>query len=98
MKTNKIVDLALGQLDNLGYQLQKRGITSVINRHNLIAIAMTKQDRIKAEISRVELKVDIQKARVERLRQQADDIIDTVIDSTPAPIAEKLTKVRSLVA
>lgn len=98
MKTNKIVDAALNQLDNLGYQLQKHGITSAVNRHNLIAIAMTKQDRVKAEIARVELKVDIQKARVERIRQQADEIIDTVIDSTPSPIAEQLTKVRALVA
>ena len=98
MNTNKIVELALGQLDNLGFQLQRFGITGAVNRHNLIAIAMTKQERVKAEISRVELKVDIQKARVERLRQQADELIDNVIDRTPSPIAEQLTKVKALVA
>ncbi len=59
MNTKKIVEFALGQLDNLGFQLQKHGISSNVNRHNLIAIAMTQQERVKAEISRVELKVDI---------------------------------------
>ena len=98
MKTNKIVEFALSQLDNVGFQLQKRGITGSVNRHNLIALAMTKQERVKAEISRVELKVDIQKARVERLRQQADELIDNAIDRTPSPIAEQLNKMKALVA
>ena len=98
MKTDQIVEIALGQLDNLGFQLQKHGISSTVNRHNLIAFAMTKQARIKAEIERIELKVDIQKARVERIRQQADQFIDTAIERTPAPVATRLSKVKALVA
>ena len=98
MNTKKIVEFALGQLDNLGFQLQKHGISSNVNRHNLIAIAMTQQERVKAEISRVELKVDIQKARVERIRQQADELVENVIERAPAPIAEQLTRVKGLVA
>ncbi|PCJ32369.1 MAG: hypothetical protein COA99_16510 [Moraxellaceae bacterium] len=98
MNTKQIIDLALGQLDDLGFQLQKRGITGAVNRHNIIAIAMTKQERIKAEISRVELKVDIQKVRADRLIQQADEMIDNIINRTPGPIAEQLYKVKALVA
>jgi hypothetical protein len=55
MKTPALVELILRQLDNLGYQLNKRGITDRVNRHNCIAIVLVQQQKWQGELARIEL-------------------------------------------
>lgn len=98
MNAKTVLDFALSQLDNLGYELERRGISSQVNRHNLVALAMTKQQQIKGEVARYELKLAIQKNKIEKARQQALDTVDDVIEQLPAPIASQVTRARKLVA
>ena len=98
MNSKTVLDFALSQLDNLGYELQRRGISSQVNRHNLAALAMTKQQQIKGEVARYELKLAIQKNKIEKARQQALDTVDGVIEQLPAPIASQVSRARKLVA
>ena len=94
---NSLLDFALRQIDNLGYELQRRGITSQVNRHNLAALAMTKQQQIKGEMTRYELRVGLQRARIEKARRQALETVDNVIERLPAPVAEQVNRARSYV-
>ncbi len=95
---NSLVDFALRQVDNIGYELQRRGISSQVNRHNLAALAMTKQAQLKGEMTRYELRVGLQKARLEKARRQALETVDQVISRLPAPIAEQVSRARNYVA
>ncbi|WP_148864603.1 hypothetical protein [Marinobacter fonticola] len=49
MNTKKALDFALNRLDAVGYQLDRYGITSKVNRHTLIALAMAEQKHLEGE-------------------------------------------------
>jgi CBS-domain-containing membrane protein len=95
MNKDKVLQIALGQLDRLGYELYRRGITDQVNRHNLAALALTQQQRLKGEMTRLELRVGLQKARLNRLRHQAVTTIDAVLEYTPAPLSKPLNRAKA---
>lgn len=66
MKTPALIEMALKQLDNLGYQLNKRGITDRVNRHNCIAVLLVQQQKLKGELARAELHWGLIKAQFKR--------------------------------
>lgn len=70
MKTVFLAELALKQLDNLGYQLNQRGITDRINRHNCIAILMVQQQKLKGELVRAKLHWGIIKNQAQQLKKK----------------------------
>lgn len=94
MNTDKVFQIAMGQLDRLGYELQRRGITDQVNRHNLAALAITQQQRMKGEITRLELHVGLQKIKLNKLRRQAAETVDTILEYTPAPLAKPLNRAK----
>ncbi len=89
---------ALKQIDTLGYYLSRYGISDQVNRHNLIALALTEKNRIMAEASRMELKARIQKHKVELLAQKLDKKADHYIAMTPKPLAKRLSRAKALLA
>ena len=97
LNKEKVIDFALHQLDLIGYELQSRGISDQVNRHNLAALAMTKQQQLKGEMARYELKVAIQKRKLEKARLQASDTLDSIISYLPAPLATPVTRMKSYV-
>ncbi len=73
MKNTKIsvfTELALKQVDNLGHQLNKYGITNRLNRHNCIAILITQQQKLKGELARAELHWGLLKLQLKQLKQR----------------------------
>ena len=66
LNKESVINFALHQLDNLGYELQRRGISGQVNRHNLAALAMTKQQQLKGEMARYELRIGMQRAKLEK--------------------------------
>ena len=97
LNKDTLIDFALRQLDNIGYELQRRGISSQVNRHNLAALAMTKQQQLKGEVARDELKLNLHRLKAEKAKQQALDTVDTVIERLPTPVADQLNRVKSYV-
>lgn len=91
-----ITDFGLKQLDNAGYYLARYGITNQVNRHNLIAIAMTEKEKLMGEMARLELKAKIQKRRLQTLRDQLDAQSDEWIAKTPKQLANQLFKAKTL--
>lgn len=97
MNTKKIADLALQQLDNVGFQLRSRGITDKVNRHDIAAFAMAQQDRFKGEKARFELHVGLQKARLQKARQEAEALVEKLVSFLPEPLVEPANKLKSRV-
>lgn len=97
MNLEPLANFGLKQLDTAGYYLSRYGITNQVNRHNLIAIAMTEKERLLGEVSRYELRYKIQKRRLEQLRQELDSQLDELIARTPKVLAERLYEAKSKV-
>ncbi len=88
-------EIALRQLDQVGYHLSSWGVTDKINRHNCIARLITEDQRLRGELSRLELKVGIQKMKVNKLKGIISDRIDDVASFTPAPINKPLMRLKT---
>ncbi|MAR91558.1 MAG: hypothetical protein SV765_07270 [Pseudomonadota bacterium] len=97
LNVHDVTDFGLKQLDNAGYYLRRYGITDQVNRHNLIAIAMTEKARAQGELARWELRARIQRRRLEQLRAQMDARSEALIARFPAPLAGPLNRARRLV-
>lgn len=97
MNLESVTNFGLKQLDTAGYYLSRYGITDQINRHNLIAIAMTEKEKFLGEVSRYELKFKMQKRRLQQLRQQLDSQADELIARTPKAVADRLYEAKSKV-
>jgi uncharacterized protein YhdP len=95
IKQDKIIEFALHQLDNIGFELHRRGLTDQVNRHNLAALAMNSQQRLKGEMTRLELRIGLQKLRLDQIRTQADQRLGKVVNHLPAPLAKPINKARS---
>lgn len=97
MNTKKIADLALQQLDNVGYQLRSHGITDKVNRHDIVAFAMAQQDRFKGEMTRLELHVGLQKVRIQKARNEAEALVDKLVGFLPEPLAVPAARIKNRV-
>jgi hypothetical protein len=85
MKTQDFVNLALTGLDFLGYQLQELQITDKVNRHNTFAFVMAEQNRLKGELDSFSARLDQKKARVEKVKRQAEAVFDAGIQVASYP-------------
>ena len=72
MNSKQLIDLALNGLDNFGYQLERLGVTSKVNRHTLIAFAMAEQKRFEGEMDSIN-------ARVSYIRHRAEEGAELVL-------------------
>ncbi|WP_165857755.1 hypothetical protein [Marinobacter sp. JSM 1782161] len=67
MNSKKLLDTALNGLDAVGYQLDRFGVTSKVNRHTLIALAMAEQKHLEGEWDSLQARYGSQFRRVEHL-------------------------------
>lgn len=79
MITDRLVKTALRQLDALGYELDRRGITNRVNRHNIAAFLMHQQHHLQGEWESLQ-------TRLERRRGQAQALL--------RPLSRRLTPSR----
>ena len=90
-------ELALRQLDNVGYYLSRYGISQKVNRHTLIAQVMTRRERIKGELGRMDLKVALGRKQLQQQITKISDTADLLIERTPKPVAVQLLKAKARV-
>lgn len=90
-------ELALRQLDSAGYYLSRYGISDNVNRHNLIALVMTQRERIKGELSRLDLKLALQRKQWQAQINQISETADHLIEYAPAPVATRLLRAKARV-
>ena len=96
MNLNKVANIALEQLDTLGFYLSRYGVTDKVNRHNLIASAIVAKNHLMGEYARLELRAKMRINRAEKLVAKLDQQADELISLAPGPIAAQLTKAKSL--
>lgn len=96
-KLERYVELALRQVDTAGYYLSRYGISDNVNRHTLIALALTRREHLKGELSRIELKVALQRKRFQQQTEKLSEIADQLIQRTPRPVATRLLKAKAMV-
>ena len=72
MNRQKLQELALQGVDTLGYQLDRLGITSKVNRHNLAAHLMHGQKQLEGEWDSLQVRFDLQRARFEKLSETVE--------------------------
>ncbi len=95
MNIEQAANFALKQLDSIGYYLSRYGISDQVNRHNLIALAVTEKEHLLGELSRLELRARIQMNKLEKLALKLDQQADQMIAKTPKPVATQLTKAKA---
>jgi len=91
--TRNVLEKAFSQLDKLGYELAKLGVTDRLNRHTAIAMAMTQKTRIEGEIERAKLHYTLAKSEIHKLTNKVDQSLDQAIDKLPEPIAKPAMRV-----
>ncbi len=70
----KFGELALQQIDNLGFQLDQLGIENNVNRHNLLAVVFAGQKRFEGELDSVKARVGSTKANIESTLETAEQL------------------------
>lgn len=90
-------ELALRQLDTAGHYLSRYRISDKVNRHSLIALVMTRRERIKGELARLELRVAFGRKQLQQQLHRLSDSTDQLIGQTPAPIASRLQQAKARV-
>jgi len=86
MKTQDFVNIALSGLDHLGYRLEELHITDKVNRHNTLAYVMAEQNRLKGELDSINARLDMKKARIERVKRQAEAMLSSGLQFASYPL------------
>jgi hypothetical protein len=91
MNTQKLLNMALGGIDTLGFQLDQLGITGKVNRHNIAAFLMLEQKYLEGEWDSIQ-------ARIDRRRSQFDQIsnlVESRADAVFGPIFQQINRFRT---
>lgn len=70
----KFGELALQQVDSIGFQLDQLGIENSVNRHNLMAVVFAGQKRFEGELDSVKARVGSAKVNVESTIDTAEEL------------------------
>lgn len=97
VNTQKLLNRALDGLDYVGFQLEEMGITDRVNRHNVMAFAFAEQKNLEGQIESLTAKVGTQKARIEKLRADAEKRIQDTVDFALTPVRFTRDQVKALI-
>lgn len=91
-KLMSIAEQLLGQVDNLGYQLDAIGVENQVNRHNLIAMMMFGQKRIEGEVDSLTARVESRIAQVESVIGLFQKYVKSGVDLAAYPATYALER------
>lgn len=94
-KINEIAETALSQIDSLGFHLDSIGVENQINRHNLIAAVMFGQKRLEGEMDSLNARIDIGKARVEGVIDNAEKLALSAVNLALFPARYTFDRVKA---
>lgn len=90
MNTQKLLNIALGGIDNLGFQLDQLGITGKVNRHNIAAFLMAEQKHLEGEWDSIQAKFDRRRSQFE----QISHFVETRADALLGPVFQQVNRFR----
>ncbi|MBZ2169361.1 MULTISPECIES: hypothetical protein [Marinobacter] len=91
MNTQKLLNLALEGIDNLGYHLDQFGVTGKVNRHNIAAFLAAEQKHLEGEWDSLQAKFGRRRSQVEQLTHGLESRAESLI----APVLERVNSFRA---
>jgi hypothetical protein len=79
MNRKILIDTALNGLDRIGYELDRLGITSKVNRHNLAAFVMCEQKHLEGEWDSLQARVGRRRSQIESLTHTIENQADILL-------------------
>ena len=93
-KLDKFGELALQQIDSLGFQLDQLGIDNHVNRHTLIAAAFAGQKRFEGEMDSMKARIGSTKANVEATIDTAEQLAKSGLKLLAFPATYTVERVK----
>lgn len=90
MNTQKLLKIALGGIDTLGFQLDQLGITNKVNRHNIAAFLMAEQKHLEGEWDSIQAKFDRRRSQFEQIGNTIEGRADAVF----SPVLQQVNRFR----
>ncbi|WP_336365592.1 hypothetical protein [Marinobacter sp. C2H3] len=90
MNTQTLLKRALEGVDALGFELDRLGVTSRLNRHNLAAYVFNEQKRLEGEWDCLQARVDRRRSQIEGLARQVEQRAAPVVE----PVLRRLGQSR----
>jgi hypothetical protein len=91
MNTQKLLNLALGGIDTLGFQLDQLGITGKVNRHNIAAFLMAEQKHLEGEWDSIQARIDRRRSQFE----QISHLVESRADAILSPVFQQVNRFRT---
>jgi len=91
-----MAESAMAGIDRVGYELDMYGITSKVNRHNLIGLVMSEQKYLEGELDSLAARIDSTKVKLENTFDKAEAIISNIVNLALAPARSTVNSVKSL--
>lgn len=94
MNTKQLLDSALLAFDQVGSRLDQYGITSNVNRHQVIACLMAEQKRLEGELDSLRTRVDCRRLQIEQIVSQVENTARGGLDLALKPARFTLSSLR----
>lgn len=91
MNTQKLLNMALGGVDSLGFRLDQLGITGKVNRHNIAAFLMAEQWHLEGEWDSIQARVDRRRSQFEQITH----LVETRADAVLGPVLKRVNRFRT---
>ena len=91
---NRVLESALSQLDKLGYELAKLGVTDQVNRHTAIGLAMSQKLKVEGQLESAKIRYTLAKSEVNALTNKIDEKLDQALDVLPSTISTRAKRAR----
>ena len=102
MKVNqnilKIAETAMLGLDRVGYELDMYGVTSKVNRHNLIGQILAGQKQFEGELDSLTARFDYAKVKVEKTVNRAEEFVNDGIEFILTPARSTISSLKGLLS
>ena len=89
----KFIERTLSQIDKIGFELARSGLTHKFNRHTVIAAAIVQKQKIEGEIDRAQLRYQLKKNEITKLTAHLDSGVDKSIQKLPDALAKPATRI-----
>ncbi len=100
MKVNqnilKIAETAMVGLDRVGYELDMYGVTSKVNRHNLIGQVLAGQRQFEGEMDSLTARYDFAKVKIEKTVNRVEGIVNSGVEFVLAPARNTISSIKGL--
>ena len=91
-------EIALSNIDDIGFKLDEIGVENQINRHTLIAMLMAGQRRFEGEMDSLSARLDSGKSKINGVTKSAENVLMSGVNLVTFPAKYAATRVKEAIA